>query len=346
MTPVRTALLGCGRIARIFHLPILAELPEFELIAVAEPEPGGRTLAREKAPAARIVEDWREALGDPRIEAVVICLPSAMHADVACAAFAQGKHVYLEKPVATTLEDGRRVRDAWRASGAVGMAGFDQRFEPAIAALKRELRAGTVGRPSGARLAMGSGRRDAPEWKRSRATGGGVLLDLGSHMVDLARFVLEDEVREVSATVASVLSEDDTAAFTMALAGGTLAQAWVTLAGITESRFEVVGERGMLVADRYAGTLRRVPLEPPWSRPARARAGIGRMTSASRALLAVARPLALGATYRTALEAFGTAVAAGGAASPDIEDGFRSLAAVVAAEEAARTGRRTAVPPD
>jgi predicted dehydrogenase len=342
---VRTALLGCGRIARIFHLPILAELPAFELVAVAEPEPGGRVLAREKAPAARVVEDWREALDDPRIDAVVVCLPSAMHADVACAAFAKGRHVYLEKPVATTLEEGRRVREAWRASGAVGMAGFNQRYEPAIVALKRELRAGTVGRPTGARLAMGSGRRDAPEWKRSRATGGGVLLDLGSHMVDVTRFVLEDEVREVSAMVASVLSEEDTAAFTMALAGGTLVQAWITLAGITESRFDVVGERGMLVADRYAGTLRRAPVEPPWSRPARVRAGIGRLTSASRALLAAARPLALGATYRAALEAFGAAVAAGEPVSPDIEDGFRSLAVVIAAEEAARTGRRETVSP-
>jgi predicted dehydrogenase len=72
---------------------------------------------------------------------------------------------------------------------------------------------------------------------------------------------------------------------------------------------------------------------------------MARLTSESRALLAVARPLALGGTYRAALEAFGVAVAAGGAASPDIEDGFRSLAVVVAAEESAQTGRSTAVPP-
>lgn len=345
MTPaVPTGLLGCGRIARHFHLPILGAQQELELLAVAEPDPAGRDLARAAAPGADIRADWREVVDDPRIEALVVCLPSGIHADAACAAFAAGKHVYLEKPVATTIEDGRRVEGAWRASGAVGMAGFDQRFAAPMIGLKRELRAGTIGAPTGARLAMGSGRRDAPEWKRSRATGGGVLLDLGSHMADLARFVLEDEAREVRASVASVFSDDDTASFTMTLGSGLLAQAWVTLAGITESRFEVVGERGMLVADRYAGTLRRLPPEPPWSRPHRARTGLARLARDSRALLAVARPLDIGATYRSALSAFAAAVSAGEPASPDIADGVRSLEVVIAAEESARTGYPAAVP--
>ena len=337
-------LLGCGRIARLFHLPILAAHPELELLAVAEPDPAGRAVARSTASGAEIHEDWREVVADPRIEAVVVCLPSGIHADAACGAFAAGKHVYLEKPVATTLEDGRRVESAWRASGAVGMAGFDQRFAAAMMELKRELGSGSIGAPTGARLAMGSGRRDAPDWKRSRATGGGVLLDLGSHMVDLARFVLEDEVRDVQASVASVLSDDDTASFTMTLASGILAQVWVTLAGVTESRFEVVGERGVLLADRYAGTLRRLSPEPPWGRPDRARAGLARLGRDSRALLAVARPLGLGTTYRSALATFAAAVAARGLASPDIADGVKSLEVVIAAEESARTGRAVAVP--
>jgi predicted dehydrogenase len=170
-----------------------------------------------------------------------------------------------------------------------------------------------------------------------------VLLDLGSHMADLARFVLREEVREVRATAATALSDDDTAAFTMTLDGGMLAQAWVTLAGVTESRVEIMGERGMLVADRYAGTLRRLPTEPPWSRPARAAAGIARVGRDARALLEVARPVPLGATYRAALAAFAAAIGAGEPGSPDIEDGFRSLAIVIAAEDSAATGRAVAV---
>jgi predicted dehydrogenase len=267
-----------------------------------------------------------------------------MHVEAACAAFAAGRHVYLEKPIATTLEGGRRVLEAWRSSGAVGMTGFDQRFEPSIVALRREVLGGGVGAPTGARLAMGSGRRDGPEWKRSRATGGGVLLDLGSHMADLTRFVLGEEVEEVCASVGTVMADQDTASFSMSLTSGRLAQAWVTLAGIMESRVEVMGERGMLVADRYAGTLRFLPLEPAWSRVARAREGVARLGRDSRALFEVARPLALGTTYRAALEAFAAAVTAGKPTSPDIEDGFRSLTIVLAAEESARTGRAVAPP--
>jgi predicted dehydrogenase len=88
-----------------------------------------------------------------------------------------------------------------------------------------------------------------------------------------------------------------------------------------------------------------MPPEPPWSRPDRARAGLARLGRESRALLAVARPLDIGATYRSALGAFAAAVAAGGPASPDIADGVRSLEVVIAAEESARTGRPVAVPP-
>jgi predicted dehydrogenase len=340
--PLRLGLLGCGRIARIFHLPILADMRGVELVAVAEPDADARAAASRRAREAVVVDDWREVVADPRIDGVVVCLPSAMHADAACAAFAEGRHVYLEKPIATTLEDGHRLLEAWRSRDSVGMTGFDQRFAPAIAALRREVAAGRIGAPTGARLAMGSGRRDAPEWKRSRATGGGVLLDLGSHMADLARFVLGEEVREVFATTASVLGEEDTASFAMRLGSGRLAQAWVSLAGITESRVEVVGERGMLVADRYAGTLRLHALEPAWSRPARAREGLTRLARESRDLLGVARPLAMGATYRAALEAFAAAASSGGPAAPDIEDGFKSLAVVLAAEESARTGRAVA----
>jgi myo-inositol 2-dehydrogenase/D-chiro-inositol 1-dehydrogenase len=336
--PVHVGLLGCGRIARIFHLPILADLAGVELVAVAEPDPVGRARAVAAAPRATVVADWRDVVADPGIDALVVCLPSGMHAEAAGAAFEAGRHVYLEKPIATSLDDGRRVLAAWRSSGKVGMAGFDQRFEPAIDALRREVLAGRVGAPTGARLAMGSGRRDAPEWKRARATGGGVLLDLGSHMADLTRFVLGEEVREVCASLATTLADEDTASFTMTLASGKLAQAWVTLAGITESRVEVVGERGLLTADRYAGTVRFFPLEPAWSRVDRAREGLARLGRDSRALIEIAQPLAIGATYRAALEAFAAAVAAGRQTSPDIGDGFRSLAVVLAAEASARTG--------
>jgi predicted dehydrogenase len=98
----------------------------------------------------------------------------------------------------------------------------------------------------------------------------------------------------------------------------------------------------MLVADRYAGTLRLHALEPAWSRPARAREGLTRLARESRNLLRAARPVAIGATYRAALEAFAVAAAASRTAAPDIEDGFRSLAVVLAAEESARTGRAVA----
>src|SRR5512134_1043415 len=114
---IRVGLLGCGRIARMYHLPILARATGVELAALADPDPERLAAAGAAAPGARRSSDWREILGDDSIDAVVICVPTGLHADAARAAFQSGKDVYLEKPVATELAAARDAVLQWRASG-------------------------------------------------------------------------------------------------------------------------------------------------------------------------------------------------------------------------------------
>lgn len=287
---VRVALLGYGRIAELFHLRILARLRGVEVGFVAEDDPDRREAARALLPEASLVADYRRVVEDATIDAVVICLPTGLHAEVACAAFRAGKHVYVEKPIATTLVDGRLIREAWRSSGTVGMTGFNQRFEPVIHEFKRAMAAGRVGTVVGARATSGAVARTLPAWKCSRATGGGVLLDLASHAVDLVRFLFEQEIRSVSATVASARTEDDTASLAMTLIDGRIVNAHLTLAGIQESRFEIFGDQGRLVVDRYAGTLEFEPPRPPYGRMERLRRGVGRLGALPRELGDFVRP--------------------------------------------------------
>src|SRR5918999_3595688 len=99
ISATRVALLGCGRIAQRFHLPVLTSLQGVELSAVAEPEINARDAARCFAPRASLFPDYRSLLAARQLDAVVICLPPALHAEAAVACLEQGLHVYLEKPL-------------------------------------------------------------------------------------------------------------------------------------------------------------------------------------------------------------------------------------------------------
>jgi myo-inositol 2-dehydrogenase/D-chiro-inositol 1-dehydrogenase len=340
----RIGILGCGRIARIYHLQILSGSGEAEVGAVAEPDDALRREAQRVAPAAMACADWREVLDDESIEAVVICLPTGLHSVAAIAGFEAGKHVYLEKPIATTLEAAGHVIAAWRASGRIGMMGFNQRFHPGVLRAREAIREGTIGRVVGARMVSGSPPRELPAWKRRRAEGGGVLLDAFSHHADLARFLFDDEVRDVSASVSSIRTEGDNAWATMTMEGGLRIESRTSFTSAHENRFEVMGESGGLSVDRIEGRMRFQPMDAACGRGERLRRELGRLVEVPRGVRAVLMP-PRDPSYALALSVFLDAVRLRTSREPDPRDGERSLAVVVAAESSARDGRRVTVPP-
>jgi predicted dehydrogenase len=337
--PVRVGLVGCGRIALLFHLRALGQLPEAELVAIAEPNSDRLQKAQARAGRAAAFTDYQELLALPGVDAVVICLPTGMHSAAACAAFGAGKHVYLEKPLATSLDEAAAVLAAWRASGRVGMIGFNLRFHALFHQLRRDLLTGRIGQVVGARSAFCSAARELPVWKRERRSGGGVLLDLASHHVDLVSFLFQREVLEVFAEVRSLRTEEDTTTMDLRLEGGLVVQSLCSMTAAEENRFEVFGDQGVLTVDVYRG--RRVEFTPArvaYSIADRLARGTGILGRLAGDLWAAARPFRE-PSYQAALAAFVAAARDGRAAAPDLADGYRSLAVVAAAEASARSGR-------
>jgi predicted dehydrogenase len=338
-------LLGGGRIARRFHLPILAALPGAELVAVAEPVAEARAACQAMAPGAELFASHSELLGASRLDAVVICLPPALHADAAVASFARRLHVYLEKPLATSLDEASLVLEAWRQAGTTGMIGFNYRFHPLVRAMRGALARGSLGELTAVRTHFGAARRPLPEWKQQRSSGGGALLDLASHHVDLARFLFDAEIVEVSALVRSIHSDDDTAMATLRLSSGPMVSLCVSLAGVEEDRIEVTGSGGQLVFDRYrASRLQRLPAQRDYRAAARlnaAAATVGTLSGALRDALWPPRER----TFALALSAFVAAARGAYTATPDLDDGLASLAVVLAAERAAREGVQVVLAP-
>ena len=226
MSKLRLGLLGCGHMGRVVHLNNLRRFPEVEVVAVAEPDVQRREAASRQVPRAALFSDYRELLNRSEIDAVVICLPNALHAEAAIATLRSGKHLYLEKPLAINLEDGRKLLDVWRRSERVGMIGFSYRFNPLHQDVRRRLQAGELGELVGVRSIFTTPPHRVPEWKQKRQSGGGVLLDFASHHFDLLRFWFNEEVYEVYGNIRSQHVEADTATLELRLTNGLLVQSF------------------------------------------------------------------------------------------------------------------------
>lgn len=340
---VRIGLIGCGRIARMFHLPVLSQLPAVEVVALADPDADCLRQASGRFPRAATFTDYHDLLRDDTVDAVVICLPTAMHAEAAVVAFDAARHVYLEKPIATTLDDARRVLQAAERSGRIGMIGFNYRFHPLIRQAKERIGAGDVGRITAIRSVFSSASRPLPTWKTRRETGGGALLDLGSHHFDLIPHLAGAAVADVQATIQSVRVEDDIAAVQLRLANGITAQSFFSISAVDEDRIEIIGDRGKLTIDRLGSRLLR------FAPPQRDGSRKGRVLEAIRAVLQTPRRVADGLrsqvepSQKPALAAFVEAVRQNQPAPVDLQAGYRSLATIIAAEQSAQSGQRVAV---
>ncbi len=351
--PVRTALLGCGRIAQLVHLPVLLRLRGVELSLVADPSAPAREAALAVArsvrgPATRATADWREALTDPQTDAVVIATPSHLHAEAAAAAVAAGKHVYVEKPVGINLEQARQVQaaaDEATGNSLVAMAGFNFRFHPTFVELRRRLLAGEVGQVVAVRTIFTVPPRALPQWKAARATGGGAMLDQFSHHADLLRYLLADviDTRPASffAQRQSVLSEADTAHVQTTLVGGQVVQSTLSLATAEQDVIEILGTTGRLVADRVAMHCWYEQAGGGYNRPERTVRMVESLTRSLKLGRHVVNPLGTTA-HDLALREFTDAIRERRAPSVTLADGARALAWVLAAEASAEAGAAVA----
>lgn len=337
--------MGCGTVARQVHLRLLHRLPRAEVVALADTDTARLKDAQRLVPEARCFTDYRGLLSSAAVEAVLVCLPSALHAEAAVAAFEAGKHVYLEKPLATCLVEAREVITAWRRAGVVGMVGFNYRFNPLYQSLKAAVQQGRIGAPACVRSSFSTTPAFVPAWKRSREQGGGVLLDLASHHIDLMRYLLEDEVQAVQACLFSRQTEQDTAVVEMHLDSGLPVQSFFSLSAVEEDQVEVIGDAGKLVVDRYHDLAVR------HTEPEAATACIGQVKHGLRTLkrlpylLQKRRAPWNEVSFEKALSRFMDAVQRGQTVAPTFEDGYRSLAVIEAAEQSAQAKQWVTVPP-
>jgi predicted dehydrogenase len=292
-------------------------------------------------PGARTDADWRAALASNDIDAVVVTLPTALHGAAALAGLARGVAMYVEKPLASTLDEATAVREAWRATGLTVAVGFNSRFHPLLRQMRQQVRDGRIGDARVFRCAFTVAARYDGSWRHHAAEGGGVLFDLASHQVDLARYLLGREIVCVNATrVAS--ADAETIAVTGELDGGVVLSATWASGTIDDEAVEVVGTEGALRLSRYEDL-------------ALTRRGRSVPGAAARAMRAAPTPRAVAfalarrrapwndPSFAAALDNFVRAARSQTAVVPGVDEGWHSARAVGAIIEAVRTGRTVAL---
>jgi predicted dehydrogenase len=262
---LRFGVIGAGAFAEACHVPGLLSHPRAEVVAIA-----GRRAERAQALAGRfgipeVCSDPIELCAREDLDGISICTPNAAHREQALRAFSHGKHVFCEKPLGLSVAEAKEMLRAAAASGGIHQVAFTYRYLHGIQELRRRVQAGDVGEPYLFRahheywdgllpgVAIG--------WRELRApAGGGVLYDSGSHLFDLARFIL-GPITEVKADLQLLPREgvetDDLAAVWFRHASGVRGQWFVSriTPPRTENHLQVVGTEGALEALLSRGRL-------------------------------------------------------------------------------------------
>jgi predicted dehydrogenase len=263
MRPTGIGIIGCGRIGER-HAEAYSSMEYAKLIGFADVD-----RSRSATLASRFsVEDFasaEELIMDDAVEAISICTPNMLHTDYAIAAVEAGKHILVEKPLATTVADCEKITKAAEKAGVVAMVGHTHRFYPSNRAVKKLLDEGRVGRLRAIQdysLDPGfiAGKGQPSAWTRDRELGGGMIMDT-VHAADRLRWWTGEEIIEVEAVMSDQIRPDSkTEEMLMAIFKMTngVAANLVSIApswGVGDSQTRFIGTGGVMYM-RYGEEVR------------------------------------------------------------------------------------------
>ena len=198
MKKVKIGIIGVGGIANK-HIAELLNCEDAEIVAICDINPAAIEAKNAKLhlPAEKCYSDYKELIADPDVEAVEICTPNHLHAEMAIAALEAGKPINLEKPIAMSYREALDIVDASKNVARPNMTCFSYRFKPAVRYAKHLVDSGALGEITGLNVAylknsaLWEGRR--LEWRFVKEYAGtGVLGDLGVHLIDMTRYLVGD----------------------------------------------------------------------------------------------------------------------------------------------------------
>ena len=326
----RLALLGAGRIGKV-HAGAIAADKRARLVAVADAnEAAAQAIADSAGAEARDI-DAIEKSDD--VDAVLICTPTNTHADLIERFSRAGKAVFCEKPIDLDIARVRACLNVIRETGAKVMLGFNRRFDPHFAAVRKAINDGRIGKVE--MVTITSRDPGAPPAEYIKVSGG-IFRDMTIHDFDMARFLLGEEIATVSASASVLvdpkigeLGDYDSASVILTTASGrqcVISNSRRASYGY-DQRIEVHGSEGAVSAENQRPVSIEVASKDGYTRPPLHDFFMTRYTDA----------------YAAEIAAFIDAIDSGKAPTPSAEDGLQALALAEAALLSVKEGRAVKV---
>ncbi len=217
MSKLKVGMIGCGAIAEEKHLPALIKLNDkVEVVGFCDvSEDKARSLAEKfNIQNSKIYTDYQKMIADKELNVVHICTPNLFHSPMAVAALDAGMHVMCEKPMAINTEEAKKMIDAFKRSGKKLTIAYQNRFRKDSLLLKEACEKGDLGEIYVAK-AHAIRRRGVPTWgvfMNKKLQGGGVMIDIGTHALDLSLWCMNNyEVDSVTGVTYNKLKEQNQA---------------------------------------------------------------------------------------------------------------------------------------
>ncbi len=331
---VRIGVIGCGAIAVVEHLPGFAKCRNGRVMAVADIDEKKAVCAAKKFGIKEYYSDYRKMLERDDIDAVSIATPNFLHRDMAVKSAGAGKHILVEKPMASTMKEADEMIKAAKKNKVILMVEQTHRFLPANQKARDLLVKGIIGRVTTTRGRVGHGGPESWSFSgkwffRKKEAFGGVMADMGIHEIDVMRWMLRKEIKEVSAfmgTLEKKIEVEDNGVCLMKFSDGTfgiMEASWTTRPGVAQTTF--YGEKGTMVVNAIGDITVKL---------ASGRTITPKVPSRGN----------YGTKYGSPYQYFVNCVEKGEKPFVPGEEGRRSLEVVIAAYESNRTGKVVRLP--
>ena len=260
---IKICMVGAGRVGKNHAGFITSHLPDGEIVALVDPAVAVRNEMGEGFGIEKRYDTLEQAANDIQFDAVVITTPTFTHKDLAVEAANYKKHVFLEKPMAISIEECDQIIEACEKNSVVLQLGFMRRFQPEFSEAEKRIRAGDIGYPMMVKsLTHGPGL--PPAWARDLNLSNGMLAEVNSHDWDAVRWLMNSNIQRVYAEVSNLKGEKfnvdapdyyDTALVNIRFENGTLGM----FSGVCpceygyDARMEIIGDKGIMQIGEMKG---------------------------------------------------------------------------------------------